>query len=178
MSEQTTVRPFQVGDRVRITDNNIRRLHPDAQYVFEGVVSKIDPAADPDSEYTYGPYLWADVEPYTSPVAGHVFDRVFCPMTDDLTTGSDNDTFGRAVELLEPAPTDPSGGAVTSTPAPSDDTTPSLVELDRREAEQRVLRTALAWHACSPDADDVDDLRDAFWAMKDAIADYAKAVSS
>lgn len=40
-------------------------------------------------------------------------------------------------------PTDPSGGAVTSTPAPSD--VPSLVELDRREAGERALAALIEW---------------------------------
>jgi len=99
-----SARPFQVGDRVRITDNLRHNQHPDAQYVYEGVVEKIDPAADPDSELEYGPYLWAETEAYTSPLSGETFDRVFCPLTDDLTTGSDgDDILGRTIELLAPA---------------------------------------------------------------------------
>lgn len=100
-----SARPFQVGDRVRITDHNRHVVHPDAQYVFEGTVSTIDPAAEPDSEYTYGPYLWADTEPYQRSTSGEVFDRVFCPMTDDLTDGADV-YLGRSIELLEPAEDD------------------------------------------------------------------------
>lgn len=95
-----SARPFQVGDRVRITDHNRHDLHPEVQHVFEGIVKTIDPAAEPDSEYTYGPYLWAATEPYTSPLGG-VFDRVFCPMTDDLADGADV-YLGRSIELLEP----------------------------------------------------------------------------
>lgn len=70
-----------------------------------------------------------------------------------------------------PAPTNPSGGAVTSTPAPSDDTTPALVQLDQDDAAARVLKTSLAWHAADPE--DLTALRETFWAMKDAIAEYA-----
>lgn len=131
MSTETSTRPYQVGDRVRITDNLRHDLHPEAQYVYEGVVERIDPAADPDSEHKYGPYLWADTEPYTSPSSGEVFDRVFCPLTDDLTTGSDVKEFGRSIELLEPAPT----------PSPVGDTTPEpfsvfeLADAARRIAE-------------------------------------------
>lgn len=43
---------------------------------------------------------------------------------------------------VEPAPTNPSGGAVTSTPAPSGDTN-SIVELDRREAVVQTIRGVL-----------------------------------
>lgn len=56
-------------------------------------------------------------------------------------------------------------------PTPSDDTTPALVQLDQDDAAARVLKTSLAWHAADPE--DLTALRETFWAMKDAIAEYA-----
>lgn len=47
---------------------------------------------------------------------------------------------------------------------------------ERSEVEERVLKASLAWH--NVDTDDFDGVRDTFWAMKDAIADYAKVVQS
>jgi len=162
MNATATARPFQVGDRVRITDHNRHSVHPEAQYVYEGVVSNIDPASDPESAYEFGPYLWIDTEPYESPESGETHGRTFCELTDDLTTSTHPDV-SRSIELLEP------------TPAPSDDTTPALVKLDQDDAAARVLKTSLAWHAT--DSDDITALREAFWAMKDAIAEYAAVAS-
>jgi hypothetical protein len=102
MSAETSTRPFQVGDRVRITDNNRRIVSPGAQYVFEGLVSGIDPASDPESGHDFGPDLWIDTEPFVRD--GKTITRTFCPLTDDMTAASDPD-LARSIELLEPAPT-------------------------------------------------------------------------
>lgn len=72
------------------------------------------------------------------------------------------------------APTDPSGGAVTSTPAPSDDTTPSLVELDRREAGERALAALIEWRT----AVDVRAHIHATVALRKAADGYIAAVLS
>jgi hypothetical protein len=96
-----SARPFQVGDRVRITDHNRHIVEPHRQYVFEGIVSRIDSPAEPESGLDFGPYLWIE----TAPFAGgsrKTHTATFCPLTDDLTTGSDP-SFGRSIELLEPA---------------------------------------------------------------------------
>lgn len=215
MSTETSTRPYQVGDRVRITDNLRHDLHPEAQYVYEGVVERIDPAADPDSEHKYGPYLWADTEPYTSPSSGEVFDRVFCPLTDDLTTGSDDDRFGRTIELLEPAPTtspvfeladaarriteaeelsttatqdhgplaavlsDRTLAKVLSRPAYVPRETPSLVELDRREAAARVLNAAMDWAEAWGDTPvDASYMSGQEIALLNTARDYRAAVQS
>lgn len=163
MNAETTARPYRVGDRVRITDHNRHALHPDAQYVYEGVVAKIDPAADPESgEYDFGPYLWADTKPYTNPLSGEVYDRVFCPLTDDLTAGSGPEDLGRTIELLAAAPSDDD----SSTPDwyevraahkasadlaarwKAEDATPALVALDENEAAlERVRALADQWDA-------------------------------
>jgi len=154
MSATMIARPYQVGDRVRITDHGTHNLHPDAQYVHEGIVAEIDPPSEPDSEYTFGPYLWAETESYTSP-SGEVFDRVFCAMTDDMTDALHPEVT-RSIELLEPAP--------------SDDTTPSLVAMDRTGSEARVLKAAMAWDdAMAGDGSTLDAAEDA---LRYAIRDY------
>jgi len=96
-------RPFQPGDHVRITDHTRQLVAPAEQYVYEGIVSRIDPGADPDSGHDYGPYLWIDTEPFDNG-SGKTYTATFCPLTEDLTKGSD--VFGRTIELLEPVITD------------------------------------------------------------------------
>lgn len=94
-----TARPFQPGDSVRITDHNRRIVAPHIQYVFEGVVSRIDPAAEPESGHDFGPYLWIDTAPFVG-AGGDTYTATFCPLTDDMTAAAD--VTGRAIELLEP----------------------------------------------------------------------------
>jgi hypothetical protein len=101
MTNPPAARPFQLGDVVRITDEIRRLVSPGVQYVFEGVVSKIDPAAEPDSGHDYGPYLWIDTAAFKNG-SGETFTRTFCPLTNDMTRGSDE--AGRSIELLWPAP--------------------------------------------------------------------------
>jgi len=165
--EPLPARPFQVGDRVRITDHNRRHVAPDVQYVFEGIVSRIDPAAEPESGHDFGPYLWADVEPFVNS-SGATITATFCPLTDDLTAALEP-PIGRSIELLEPAPTIPSDGAVTApTPAPSDAT--SLVTLDRDDAMARVLNAAMNWEATETAAP--WEHAEAEAALRDAARDY------
>lgn len=69
---------------------------------------------------------------------------------------------------------DPSGGAVTSTPAPSD--VPSLVELDRQEARARVLDAAFIYEDMSRgrDAAAASEAREALFA---SVRECRKAVA-
>lgn len=187
-------RPFQVGDRVRITDHNRHRVTPDAQHAFEGIVSRIDPGTAPESEYVFGPYLWIDTEPFVG-TSGTTHTATFCPLTDDLTAAADSE-IGRSIELLEPAPTDTSGGAVTDqTPALSEAPTPdhgplaatlsdrTLAKVPSRPAHVPSIvmldRDAAAQHL----ADEVEGLLsrfseglEIFLPVRQALADYRETI--
>ena len=82
-------------------------------------------------------------------------------------------------------PTSPSDGAVTSTPAPSDDTN-ALVELDREEAQrdrtyayQRVMSAALEWEYADayPDSPAAMDATKALDALRTAVRDYKAVIA-
>lgn len=109
----TETRPFQVGARLRMT--HVYSTRPNQTH--EGTIGEIEPAGFDDIGGPFPPYvvLRDDSGKYLTSF----------PLAYDGTRIEFPESY--QVEFLDDAPTDPSDGAVTSTPAPSDDTTPGRV---------------------------------------------------
>lgn len=145
-------RPFQVGDRYRFTNDVVQ-------------ITEVIPALDFYDGEPAVRYAWLteiDVDPAI---------REHSPREAGRLTGlARAEVFARTATFVEPAPTDPSGGAVTApTPAPSDDTTATIVS------------AALRWHAIhNANAEDVPPLQlfDADDALHTAVTAHIAAVIS
>ena len=147
MSAETTPRPLQPGDRVRIAEH----LRPHFFGATHGTVDRLPVGTryqDVLVDIGHGVYWFAST---------------------DLTLD----------------PMNPSGGAVTSTPAPSGDTN-ALVELDREEAQrdrtyayQRVMSAALEWEYADayPDSPAAMDATKALDALRTAVRDYKAVIA-
>jgi hypothetical protein len=87
-----------------------------------------------------------------------------------------SDVANRVLRVLAaPAPTDPSTGAVTQpNPAPVDDTTPSLVMLDRDAAAQHLANAASVF-LMLPGVRAAH--REGYDALRQALADYRETAS-
>jgi len=112
--EPLPARPFQVGDRVRVTKH-----HLDGDVAEVGVVRDFQRIL-PDVPIT----MWVTLdEPKPARYKPDTTLYLSCAwVTDDHTAAHALGTD--TIELIEPAPTDTSGDAVTApTPAPSDATT-------------------------------------------------------
>jgi len=157
--EPLPARPFQVGDRVRVTKH-----HLDGDVAEVGVVRDFQRIL-PDVPIT----MWVTLdEPKPARYKPDTTLYLSCAwVTDDHTAAHALGTD--TIELLEPAPTDTSDGAVTApTPAPSDAT--SLVTLDRDDAMARVLNAAMNWEATETAAP--WEHAEAEAALRDAARDY------
>jgi len=155
MSEQTAPRPFQVGDRVTVHGRAGSHIATGT-----GVIDRVSEHELDGAEYLS---VWVRVD---APVMDDGVERKW--ITLYLEADGVTPMFSGTIEH---APTDPSIGAVTQpNPAPMDDTTPSLVELDRREAAADALADDSKHHGIDIRFDG-DDERPSIYFRCDAPSD-------
>jgi len=124
-----SARPFAVGDRYRFKNDVVE-------------ITEVIPELDFYDGRPAVRYAWLteiDVDPAIREHSSREAGR--------LTGLARAEVFARTATFVEPAPTNPSTGAVTQpNPAPVDAATPSLVELDRRD-EMRALLAEAIWRS-------------------------------